>query len=163
MNNTISILAYFKRYMRQENLNLTTFARMAGINAGTLSSIINNNKALTVDHLDRLTAVMNLPAGNFYEQYIQEYLTILTPNWRRFKPFIYRCAELHRLECIQNVLHLLLENLMYTPLLFEIAEDLFLQGKHEVAALLFENVAASEKHQHSEVLLYLNIDYFLFA
>ncbi|MFD3259421.1 helix-turn-helix domain-containing protein [Paenibacillus lentus] len=93
MNDTISILAYFKRYMRQENLNLTTFARMAGINAGTLSSIINNNKALTVDHLDRLTAVMNLPAGNFYEQYIQEYLTILTPNWRRFKPFIYRCAD----------------------------------------------------------------------
>lgn len=152
MNDTISILSYFKRYMLQENLNLTTFARMAGINAGTLSSIINNNKALTVDHLDRLTAVMNLPAGNFYEQYIQEYLTILTPNWRRFKPFIYRCAELHRLECIQNVLHLLLENLMYTPLLFEIAEDLFLQGKHEVAALLFENVAASEKHQHSERL-----------
>jgi hypothetical protein len=41
---------------------------------------------------------------------------------------------------------------MYIPLLFEMAEDLFQKGDQNAAACLYENVAESEKKQHSERL-----------
>ncbi|MNW53106.1 hypothetical protein D3C74_306550 [compost metagenome] len=95
---------------------------------------------------------MNLPEGHFYEQYIVDYLNGATPNWRRIRPFLYRCAELDKYDCITKVLSLLMENLMYAPLLFEAAEYFFLSGQNEAAKLLYECVAESEKHQHSERL-----------
>lgn len=152
MGQTASILQQLDLFMKRENMNLRKLAHSASLNAGTLSSIFSRNKILTVDHLDRLTAVMNLPEGYFYEQYVEEYLSQTSPNWRRFKPFIYRCAELDKLDSIQRTLNLLLDNLMYSPLLFDVAEDLFEKGYHSAAALLFSDVAASEKNQHSERL-----------
>ncbi|WHX48677.1 transcriptional regulator [Paenibacillus woosongensis] len=140
--------------MNQENMNLRKLASSSNINAGTLSSILNKHKTLTVDHLDRLTRVMNYPEGYFYEQYIKDHLSQNIPNWRRFKPFLYRCADLDKLDCIKQVISLLMDNLMYSPLLFEVAEDLYQQNKRKAAELLFENVALSEKHQHSERLAF---------
>ncbi|WP_435922648.1 transcriptional regulator [Paenibacillus sp. DYY-L-2] len=147
--------------MQQEQINLRKLAQRADLNAGTLSSIFNHQKRLTVDHLDRLTSVMSLPEGHFYEQYVEDFLLNTTPDWRRIRPFLYRCAALGKADLIRKVVGLLLDHLMYSPLLFDLAEEFYQNGNHEAAAILFENVAASEKHQHSERLAFCHYRMFL--
>lgn len=158
---TTPILDHLDNFMQQEQINLRKLAQRADLNAGTLSSIFNHQKRLTVDHLDRLTMVMNLPEGHFYEQYIEDFLMNTTPDWRRIRPFLYRCAAIGKPDLIRKVVGLLLDHLMYSPLLFDLAEDFYQNGNHEAAAILFENVASSEKHQHSERLAFCHYRIFL--
>ncbi len=74
------------------------------------------------------------------------------PNWRRMSPFLESCAKLNKLDCIQQVVNMLLDKLGYATPLFELAEKLFEDGLYEAAAILYENVALSENKQHSERL-----------
>ncbi|GJM78113.1 hypothetical protein HMSSN139_06090 [Paenibacillus sp. HMSSN-139] len=53
---------------------------------------------------------------------------------------------------IHKAVQLLLDNLLYSPHLFEVAEDFYRIGKKEAAIILYENVALSERSQHSERL-----------
>lgn len=46
----------------------------------------------------------------------------------------------------------IMDNLLYSPKLFDIAETLFAQGQHAAVLLLYEGVAEAEKYQHSERL-----------
>ena len=95
---------------------------------------------------------MELPPDHFYEQYIEECIIEEPLNWRRISPFLYRCVELGRLDCVQRVVSLILDNPTYLSPLFELAEKCFQHEYIEAAAYLYENVAESEKQQHSERL-----------
>lgn len=152
LHNTTTIRMELEQFMKQGDLNTSRLSQMAGINAGTMSSLLHGHRVMAITQLDRLTAALGLPEGHFYEQYIEEYLNEAVPNWRRIRPFLYRCATLDKLECIRQTVGLLLDNLTYTPLLFEVAEDFFKCGQREAAAVLFESIAMSEKSQHSERL-----------
>ncbi|MFM9278916.1 transcriptional regulator [Paenibacillus jiagnxiensis] len=154
LNDTTTIRSELEGYIKQHNLNITQFSKLAGLNPGTMSAILNGNRVMAVNQLDRITATLTLPDGYFYEQYIQEYLNEASPNWRRIRPFLYRCSELGKLECIRQVLELLMDNLLYSPLLFETAEVFFQEGQKEAAILLFECVAANERSQYSERLAF---------
>ncbi|WP_025720149.1 hypothetical protein, partial [Paenibacillus sp. 1-18] len=66
--------------------------------------------------------------------------------------FLYRCAELNKLDAIRRVVGAIMDNLLYSSKLFEIAETLLAQGRHAAALLLYEGVAEAEKYQHSERL-----------
>ncbi|WP_246061572.1 transcriptional regulator [Paenibacillus oralis] len=46
----------------------------------------------------------------------------------------------------------MMDNLSYIPLLFNLAEQFFQEGKREAAVMLYEAVAESEQRQHSERL-----------
>lgn len=140
--------------MKQEGINMSQLGKIAGLNPGTVSSILKGNRVMAVDQLDRMTAVLSLPGGHFYEQYIQECMVDAVPNWRRVHPFLYRCAELDKPDCIRQIAQRLTDNLIYSPLLFDVAEDFFTTGKHTAAALLYESVAISERRQHSERLAF---------
>ena len=152
MNSSTTIRTVLNEFMEQERLNLTQFAQRSRINAGTLSSILNGNRTLSIDQLDLITEAMGLTRGYFYDQYYEEVLTDSTPDWRRIRPFIYGCEEVGNLSGLQKAVQLLLDNLMYAPFLFEVAEDFYNNGKKEAAIILYENVALSEKSQHSERL-----------
>ncbi|MBW4081933.1 transcriptional regulator [Paenibacillus sp. S150] len=154
MNHATTIRTELESFIEREALSFSQLGRLAGLNAGTVSSIMKGNRIMAVDQLDRMTAVLGHDQGHFYEQYIQECMVEAVPNWRRVKPFLYRCAELDKLNCIKQILPLLLDNLTYSPLLFEVAEDFFTEGKHAAAALLYESVALSERRQHSERLAF---------
>ncbi|WP_019913644.1 helix-turn-helix domain-containing protein [Paenibacillus sp. HW567] len=154
MNNTATIRTELENFIEREALSFSQLGRLAGLNAGTVSSILKGNRIMAVDQLDRMTAVLGLPQGYFYDQYIQECMVEAVPNWRRVRPLLYRCAELDKLDCIRQMLPLLLDNLTYSPLLFEVAEEFFAEGKHAAAALLYESVALSERRQHSERLAF---------
>ncbi|MGG3284489.1 helix-turn-helix domain-containing protein [Paenibacillus solani] len=136
------------RYLQKEKLSLSSFAMKSGINSGTLSRFINGNQPLSVSSLDRITEAMNLEEGIFYSLYVYE----STPNWRRLGPFIMRCAELGKLNCIDQAVDRIIDNPAYSSPLFDSAETLYHNGKREAALILYKKVAESEKHQHAERL-----------
>ncbi|MGG6477516.1 helix-turn-helix domain-containing protein [Paenibacillus sp. NRS-1781] len=152
MSNTTTILAEIIKHMKENSLNISELARISGMNLGTVSSLVNGNRTFSVYQLDRITEAMGHPVGYFYERYIEEYLTDSTPNWRRMSPFLYNCAKLNKLDFIRQVVDMLLDKLGYSESLFELAEKLFNEGMNEAAAILYENVAISERKQHSERL-----------
>lgn len=47
--------------MKDKDLILSDLAREAEMNPGTMSSIINGNRTLSVDQLDRITQAMGYP------------------------------------------------------------------------------------------------------
>ncbi|AWB47090.1 transcriptional regulator [Paenibacillus sp. CAA11] len=139
-------------YLRTHRLTITQFSKISGINSGTLSRILSGSKPISMEQLERITFAMGLEESHFFSSYIDECFSFSAPNWRRLRPFLLRCAELNRLDCIEQVVDNLLDNLAYAPSLFEVAEELFEQKKYEAAALLYKGVSASEKYQHSERL-----------
>lgn len=152
MSRTTTISAILNDFMNQEGLNLRQFAEKVGINIGSLSNILNENRTLNIGQLDRITEVMGLPEGCFYNQYYDEVIAGSPPNWRKIKPFLYGCAEVGNLDLLLKTVQQLLDNLIYSPHLFEVAEDLNKNEKKEAAIILYENVALSERNQHSERL-----------
>lgn len=139
-------------YLTQHGLSINQFAISSGINSGTLSRIINGHQPIAMSHLELITAGMGLSEDFFYSLYVEECFYYSAPTWRRLRPFIVKCAELGRTDCIERLVENLLDNLTYVPMLFEVAEGLFQQSHWPAAALLYENVSASEKYQYSERL-----------
>jgi transcriptional regulator with XRE-family HTH domain len=140
------------RYLKQKGLSLTQFGHIAGINRGIVSSIVTGNKSMSVNQLDRITEAMGLAEGYFYDLFIENYIIDFPPNMRRIERLLYRCAELDKLDAIRRVVGAIMDNLLYSPKLFDIAEALLAQGRHAAASILYEGVAEAEKYQHSERL-----------
>lgn len=140
------------RYLNRENLSISSFAKKSRINSGTLSRFIKGQQPLSVTNLDLITEAMNLEEGHFYSLYVNECMIQSSPNWRRFGPFILRCAELDKFKCLDQLVGMMMDNLTYSSLLFDTAETLYLKGSREAALIIYKKVAESEKHQHSERL-----------
>lgn len=152
MKRTDTIRALMEDYINKEGISLKHFSELTGINCGTLSGILNGHRHIAMQQLDRITKGMKLPEGYFYEMYIDECFYRAAPDWRRLGPFLQRCAELNKLDCIARSVRLLLDNLFYLPLLFHLAEQFYREGKGEAAVLLYEAIAEGEQKQHSERL-----------
>ncbi|PCL93846.1 helix-turn-helix domain-containing protein [Paenibacillus lautus] len=152
METTATIRGEIVRYLQNHRMTINQFARISGINSGTLSNILNGNRPMSMNQLDRITKGMEIEEGHFYELYITESIFRTTPDWRRLGPFLERCAELDKLDCLHRAARMTLENINYLPMLFEMAEVFFKEEKYKAAALLYECVAESEKFQHSERL-----------
>jgi transcriptional regulator with XRE-family HTH domain len=131
---------------------MNKFADSIGMNVGALSNIISGKRSISVKQLDQITAGMGLEEDYFYSFYITEIFDQEIIDWRKIKPLLKKCADLHRLEDIQRIVQVTLENLTYIPLLFDIAELFFNEGKNDAAILLYEGIAESERNQHSERL-----------
>ncbi|MNO17303.1 hypothetical protein D3C76_69990 [compost metagenome] len=149
---TATIRDHLAAYLSQQGMSINQFAGISGINSGTLSRVVGGQQPIAMNHLERITKGMQLPEDHFYSLYVDECFHHSSPTWRRLRPFLLRSAELGRLDCIEQVVQNLLENLTYAPMLFEVAEGLFQQGQWQAAALLYKNVSASEKYQNSERL-----------
>ncbi|MET3211647.1 UNVERIFIED_CONTAM: transcriptional regulator with XRE-family HTH domain [Paenibacillus sp. PvR008] len=152
MKHTPTIRAELEKYLKRKGLSKTAFGHISGLNPGTVSGIVTGNKSISMNQLDLITLGMELPPDHFYECYIEECIIEEPLDWRRIGPFLYRCVQFNRLDCLQKVVSLLLDKLIYPPLLFEVAKDCFKHGYQEAAAYLYENVAESDKYQHSERL-----------
>lgn len=152
MEPTPTILAELENYIKREALTITQFAERSGLHSGTLSNVIHGIRPIAMQQLDQITMAMGLAEGYFYNLYIDNYIIDRSPDWRRVGPLLHRCAELNKLDAIQRVLLHIMDKLMYLPLLFDTAEELFAQGRSAAAVLLYESVAEGEKSQHSERL-----------
>lgn len=149
-----TIRSEIEEYLRTNGMTLQALSQSIGLNKGILSAVINRNppKAIAVRQLDLITTGMELPEGALYELYVDECLVTNPPNWRRLRPFLQRCAELEKYDCIKEVIQRLSEDLSFISGIFETAELLYHQGLTKAASLLYESVAEGEKYQHSERL-----------
>ncbi|ANY75654.1 transcriptional regulator [Paenibacillus ihbetae] len=161
MISTATIREQITRYIDERGMTINQFARISGINNGTLSNILNGRRPISIKQLDQMTLAMGCSEGHFYEMYIHEYLFPSKPDWRRLGPFLHRCAELNKLDCLDLAARMTLDNTSYLPVLFETAETLFGEGRYEAAKMLYECVAESEKSQHSERLAFCQYRLFL--
>lgn len=150
--NSHSILSELNLFMKRNELSVSQLAKKLDFNVGTVSYILSGTRKLTIDQLDSITEVLGYPRGHFYTNYIREYLDGNRSDWRRIRPLLLNCAELDQLDCIQDVVNLLLDHLIYAGPLFDMAEELFQAGNYKAAEILYENVADSERKQHSERL-----------
>ncbi|WP_187355198.1 helix-turn-helix domain-containing protein [Paenibacillus tengchongensis] len=139
-------------YISENNITINKFAERSGIHSATLTRIIKGQQAFNMGHLDKVTATLGLEKDYFYDSYVDECLYLFAPTWRRIRPFIQRCAEAGRVDCIRQLVEGLLDDLAYASMLFELAEELFDQKYWKAAAVLYENVALSERLQNSERL-----------
>jgi len=138
-------------YMNRNHIIHSQFAEISGINSGTLSRILKGNKPISMTQLVAITAGMGLPEDYFFEDYIEECFSSLI-SMRRIRPFIFRCAELERLDCVEQIVNRLLEDISYVSVLFDMAEELFANDKRLAAGILYRSVREVEKYQHSERL-----------
>ncbi|WP_151733973.1 transcriptional regulator [Paenibacillus tengchongensis] len=152
MNDQITMLTEIEDYMSRESLSISRFAEKCGLHSGTLSNIINSNRPIAMQQLDRITEAMGQSAGYYYDLYIDSYILGGSANWRRIGPLLLRCAELDKLEAIRRVVGNILDHLVYLPLLFESAEELYHRHLYAAAAIIYESVAEGERLQHSERL-----------
>lgn len=152
MEPTTTIRSFIEDYIRKQGYTLQYFADISGVNAGTLSAIIKGTRPIAMAQLDLITKGMKLEEGHFYEIYGAECFVESAPHWRRLEPFLQRCAELDKLECIQRVIQQVTDDRSYISELFEMAEGMLERGQKKAARMLYECVAECEKYQHSERL-----------
>lgn len=60
MKETTTIRAELEQYIRREGITISKFGENTGINAGTISAIINGNRPIAMLLLDRIGAGMGL-------------------------------------------------------------------------------------------------------
>jgi transcriptional regulator with XRE-family HTH domain len=140
------ILLYeFNRLMDERNWNKVILAKKSSIHISDISRIFNNKKTLSLHYLDMITNAFNLPEGYFYSNYTQlcfnqnRYL-----DKRRSVAFIYKCAINGFKEELNFMISVMLEEYSKTirsknlQNLFQIAEQLFNEGKEFEALPLYE-------------------------
>lgn len=152
MKHATTVSQQLEDYLRRTGLTLYQFSELSGINRGTISAILNGRRQISIQNLDRITKGMGMKEGSLYEVYLEDCLLVGPPDWRRLGPFMWRCANLDKLDCLERLVQAVADHLAYMPLLFDTAEQFFRKGKRGAAALLYGCVAECEKYQHSERL-----------
>ncbi len=135
-------------------LNFSGFSELSGINRGIFSAILNSNppKPISLHQLELIGKALGQPEGWMFESYIDECFFDGKPNRRRVEPFLIRCAELGKKDCIDQVLSRLLDDLKHVATIFEIGESLYLSGKVQESLQFYECVIQNDRYNHSEKL-----------
>ncbi|MGP0575695.1 DNA-binding protein [Paenibacillus peoriae] len=155
MEQAIMIRSEIRKCMQEQGFTLGGFSKVTEIRGSYLSLLLNHDPhkyPLPLRHFDRMTQTLGKPEGWLYEYYVEECFITGKADRRRVEPFLLRCAELGKTDCIKQVLSQLIENLSYLPLVFEIAERVHAGGNPQRAVPFYECVAEHEKYQHSETL-----------
>ncbi|MDP1510183.1 helix-turn-helix transcriptional regulator [Paenibacillus sp. CMAA1739] len=154
MEHAPTIRSTIETELKQRGYTFSSFSKISGINRGTFSTMLNSNppKSISVRQMDLITKALGYPEGWLYELYIDECFHEGKGHWKRIKPFLLRCVELGRKECIQRVLSRLTEDLSYVSTVFEFAEELHEGGKENEAVPFYECVIENERYYHAERL-----------
>ncbi|WP_226000477.1 helix-turn-helix domain-containing protein [Paenibacillus sp. BJ-4] len=154
MEHTPTIRSKIETELKQRGYTFSSFSKISGINRGTFSTMLNSNppKPISVRQMDLITKALGYPEGWLYELYIDECFYEGKGHWKRIKPFLLRCVELDRKDCIQKVLMRLTEDLSYVSTIFELAEELYKGGKKKESIPFYECVVENERYYQSERL-----------
>ncbi|MET3209366.1 UNVERIFIED_CONTAM: transcriptional regulator with XRE-family HTH domain [Paenibacillus sp. PvR008] len=154
MEYAVEIRTEIRKCMQKKGYNLSNFAKASTITSSHLSSLLSErpSRPLSVHQLDRINFTLNNSEGCFYELYVDECFLSGKPHRSRVKPFLLRCAELDKKNCIEQVLSRMMEDLNYISLVFEVAEELHTKGNIQEALVFYECVVEHERYQHSERL-----------
>ncbi|ODP28291.1 hypothetical protein PTI45_02281 [Paenibacillus nuruki] len=154
MSTLDTVRSHIEQELQDKQINLTQFEKISGINRGVLSATLNSNppRSISINQLDRMAAALDRPEGWLYEQYVEECFVDQKVNWRRIRALLLRCIQLNRNVLIQRTLYLLMEDYRYVPHVFELAEELVIQGQLDNSVPFYTCVIENERQQHAERL-----------
>lgn len=151
-------------HMKLHGYNLNQVAELAGINAGNLSRALNGvARSITIGQLDALAKLFGQAPGWLYELYIEECISEEKWSRRRLIPYLVRCAELGRHDCIEPVISKLLDNPKNVSIIFAAAEKLFQTERLQEAEHFYQVVIDGTKDSFSEMLAMSHYRLFLIA
>ncbi|WNF06032.1 helix-turn-helix domain-containing protein [Brevibacillus borstelensis] len=146
-----SLRSEIEKNLKENGYTLSKFSELTGINPGSLSEILNGNppRALTICHLDKMAEAFGYPPGWLYELYPEECLGEGKISRPRLIPYLVRCAEIGRQDCIDAAVSRLLDHPKNISILFTVAEQLFESGKRRESVPFYEFVIDNEKDSYS--------------
>lgn len=134
--------------------NLASFAKLSGLNRGSLSAILHGNppKPISLGQLDALTKALEFPDGWLYPLYVDECFSEEKVSRRRVEPFLIRCAEMGMQHCVDEVLSRIMEYPKPLDVIYSVAEKLYAAGKMQEAKIFYQMVVDHEPDSYSERL-----------
>ncbi|MEW4372026.1 DNA-binding protein [Paenibacillus kandeliae] len=155
MDRLITLRTELESEIQRQGYSLSSFSKASGINRGILSATLNSNppKPMSINQLDGMVKALGKPEGWLYEQFVEECFNESgKANWRRVRPLLLRCLDLHRIDLIRRTLDLLMENPAHVSHVFEMAEELVAQERGADAVPLYQCVIENERNYQSERL-----------
>lgn len=140
-----------EKRLKIEKYTLTKLSELTQLNQANLSGFLHGNpsRTLMVAQLDAIGNAFKETPGWLYDLYIAECFPNGKVSRRRVCPFLIRCAELGRHDCIKPIVSTLLEQRKNIGILFYVAEELFQKGKLEESAYFYRLVIDNEKDSYS--------------
>ncbi|WP_309479763.1 helix-turn-helix domain-containing protein [Brevibacillus agri] len=145
-----SLRSEIEKIQKQYGYTLSKLSALSGINHGHLSDILRGNRAMTIRQLDALATAFEQPPGWLYELYPDECFAKERVSRPRVIPYLIRCAEIGRQDCIQPIVSKLLDEQKNVDILFSVGERLFEAGKSKESIPFYQLVIENEKDSHSE-------------
>ncbi|KZE78235.1 DNA-binding protein [Paenibacillus elgii] len=139
--------------MKLRNFSINQLADLTGINQGNLSMALNGiSRSLTISQLDALAKVFGKVPGWLYELYTEECITESKLSRPRLIPYLIRCVEVGRNDCIDRVVSKLLDNPKNVKILFAVAEKLYQRRKERESERFYQLVVDNVKDSFSDML-----------
>ncbi|WP_429830426.1 DNA-binding protein [Brevibacillus laterosporus] len=138
--------------MKEHGYKLSKLGELTNINNGHLSGFLRGNplRVLTINQLDSITKIFGEMPGWLYDLYIDECFPKGRVSRRRLCPYLIRCAEIGRYDCVKSVVSRLLDNSKNIDIIYFVAEKLFQQRKRRESIYFYQVVIENEKNSYSE-------------
>ncbi|MCY9509303.1 hypothetical protein M5W78_04675 [Paenibacillus larvae] len=152
MDYRITLRGELEKAIDETGCTLSQLEEKGGTQIGNLSACLRGKtlRPITMKQLDKLTEVLGLPEGYYYEFYLAECFYKDRVARSRMESFLFRCVELGKTDLIMKAINILVEHPKYTELLFSVAEKLYLSGYAKESVFFYEEVIEGEKYNHSE-------------
>lgn len=149
-----TIRSEIEKNLSRSGHNLASFAKVSGMNRGSLSAILHGNppKPISLGQLDAVTRAFGFPEGWLYPLYVDECFSEDKVSRRRVEPFLVRCAEIGKYHCIEDVLSRIMEFSKPLDIIYSVAEKLFAAGKSKESKIFYKIVVENEQDSYSERL-----------
>ncbi|QDX92215.1 XRE family transcriptional regulator [Brevibacillus laterosporus] len=138
--------------LKAHEYTISKLSELANINNPTLSIFLKgvNARTIRIEQLDAIAIAFNESPGWLYETYLEECFSRGRVYKRRVCPFLIRCVEIGRYDCIYEVVSRLLDMRNNIDVLFDVAEQLFQKSKQKESIYFYKLVIETEKNQWSE-------------
>lgn len=149
-----TIRSEIEKNLSRSGHNLASFSKICGLNRGSLSAILHGNppKPMSLGQIDAIIKAFGFPDGWLYPLYVDECFNEEKVSRRRVEPFLIRCAELGKQQCIDETLNKLLEYPKSLDIVYSVADKLFNKGKVNESIFFYKVVAENESDSYSERL-----------
>ena len=138
------------REMKNKEVTATMIASAKDISLVNLSRMLGGSRTFSLEILDAVTEVLELPAGHFYPYYIKECWAKEGNRLRKkTEEYVIRCLELGLMNLVQNMMNELTAIPGNLQTVFSIGETLFGMGRQDESLPFYEKVIEKETNRLS--------------
>lgn len=149
-----TIRSEIEKNLSRSGHNLASFSKICGLNRGSLSAILHGNppKPMSLGQVDAIIRAFGFPEGWLYPLYVEECFNEDKVSRRRVEPFLIRCAELGKQNCIDETINRLLECPKALDIIYSVADKLYNKGRIDESIYFYKVVTENESDSYSERL-----------